>query len=64
LIVFFGFFRPMRLRFKYIMRCHEQGTLMRYYLFLSMPVMLLPGGIIDTPGACGLILFTGPLQAG
>jgi hypothetical protein len=46
------------------MRCCELGTLMRYYLFLSLPITLLPGGIIETPGACGLILFTGPLKRG
>jgi hypothetical protein len=62
LIVFFDFFRPMKLRFQYIMRCHQRGTLMRYYLLLSLPVTLLPGGIIETPGPCGLILFTGPLK--
>jgi hypothetical protein len=38
------------------------GTLMRYYLFFSLPITLLPGGIIETPGACGLIPFTGPFQ--
>jgi len=62
LSVFFDFFRPMRLRFQYIMRCHEQGTLMRYYLFLSLSVAFLPDSIIETPGACGLVLFTGPFQ--
>jgi hypothetical protein len=52
LIVFFDFFRPMKLRFQYIMRCHQRGTLMRYYLLLSFSVAFLPGGIIDASGSC------------
>ena len=52
----------MRLRFQYIMRGHERGTLMRCYLLLSFSVAFLPGGIIETPGPGGLILFTGPLK--
>ena len=54
----------MRLRFQYIMRCHQQGTLMRYYLLLSLPITLLPGSIIETPSPCGLILLTGSFQGG
>ena len=52
LSVFFDFSRPMRLRFQYIMRYHELGTLMRYYLFLSLPITLLPMGIIDATYSC------------
>jgi hypothetical protein len=38
---------------------------MRYFLLLlplSLPVTLLPGGIVDATGASGLVLPPGPLD--
>ena len=33
---------------------------MRYFLLLPFPVTLLPGGIVDTTRASGLVLLPGP----
>jgi len=46
-------------RLNYIMMRYWNGTLMRYFLFLSVTKSLLPGGIIDVTNASLLILFRG-----
>ncbi len=33
---------------------------MRYFLLLSLPMTLLPGGIVDATGTSGLVLSPGP----
>ena len=35
---------------------------MRYFLLLSIPMTLLPGGIVDATGASPLVLLPGPLD--
>ena len=35
---------------------------MRYFLLLPLPVTLLPGGIVDAPGASGLVFLPGSLD--
>lgn len=43
----FGFFESGALTFQYIMSGHLQGTLMRYFLFLSFSKPLLTVGIME-----------------
>jgi len=44
------------------MKAFWGGTLMRYFLIISRPESLLPGGIVEAPRSAGLILFTGSFQ--
>jgi hypothetical protein len=48
--------KPVKQGFEYIMSGNRRGTLMRYFLFLSFPVALLSGGIIEAPSPACLIL--------
>ena len=46
------------------MRGNLRGTLMRYFLFLSLSITFLPAGIIEASFPCWLIFFTGAFQGG
>ena len=46
------------LPYKYIIKGSERGRLMRYFLLLPFAKALLTLGVIETPSAALLILFT------